>query len=115
MIQRAEGAKWRLGKEKPREEILKEFDETDYHAVEVDEEILANLLKRTKIYGDCIQGENEESLREILKKTKNNVPNTILYIKAKHGEHQKFQPPTIYRNNEEAYTPPQLKIVHHKE
>ena len=115
MIQRAEEAKWRIEHERPREEILNGFDETDYHAVEVDETILANLLKRIKIYGDCIQGENEESLREILKKTKNHVPDTILYIKAKHGEHQKFQPPTIYRNNEEAYTPPQLEIVHHKE
>ena len=110
MIVHAEEAKRRLAIEESNNEVLEHFDSVDGSTVVVDDEKLANLLKRTKIYGDVVQGEDEQSLREILKKTNNHMPDAIKYIKAKHGSHQTFQPPTIYKNNEEAYKPPTLHI-----
>ena len=92
------------------DKIIHEFDQLDSSDTKVDESKLANLVKRLKVYGDVVQGETEESLREFLKKAKNDVPMVIRYIKAKHGNNQLFQPPTIYKNNEEAYTPPVLHI-----
>jgi len=108
-IQKAAQAKKREANE-DHEKILNEYDKVDGSHVEVDEEKLSNLLKRTHVYGDIVQGETEESLKEILKKTNNDVPKAISYIEAKHGGNQMFQPPTIYRNNEEAHKPPTFAI-----
>jgi len=112
LIQKAEQAKKRK-QDKDHQKILDEFDHVDFvDLIEVDQQKLSNLLKRTKIYGDVVQGETEESLKMILRKTNNDVPKAISYIEAKHGDNQMFQPPTIYRNNEEAYVPPKLTISH---
>ena len=93
------------------DEIIKSVDEiTDYENNQVDEEKLANLLKRTNVYGDLIQGETEESLRILLQKTQNDIPKLIEYVTAKHRHTQVFQPPTVYQDNDVAYKPPVLHI-----
>ena len=75
-------------------EILKKFA-VDHKSVKVNEVKLNNMVKRLKVYGDSVQGETKEGLMSILRRTNNNVPDAMSYIKAKHGDHQIFQPPTI--------------------
>lgn len=89
---------------------VQEFDQIDGSKVEVDAEKLANFVKRLKVYGDVVQGENEESLKEILKKANNDVPAVIKYLTAKHKDNQVFQPPTIFKNNAEAHKPSLMRI-----
>ena len=65
--------------------------------VSVNEFYLQNLLKRTRNYGDITQKQNEESLRALLKKYRNFVPDLILDLildAEKNG--QVYQPPLYY-------------------
>ena len=60
-----------------------------------------------------IDKETEESLRVVLQKTNNDVPKAIKQIKASHKGTQVFQPPSVYRNNEEVHKPEAFSILHH--
>ena len=91
-------------------QIIEEFEKTDGSKVEVDQNKYDNLVKRMKVYGDVVQGETKESLYEALQKANNNVPHLIKYLIAKHRGQRVYQPPTIYKNNEEMYVPPPLSI-----
>ena len=110
LLANASKAKQKKYTEEHCKEIIETFDQKDGSGVHEDETKLTNLVKRLKVYGDVVQGESEESLREMLRKANNDVPSMIEYLMAKHHGNQMFQPPTVYKNNKDAYTPPLLKI-----
>jgi len=93
------------------DDIKRGFDDIiDYQNIQVDEEKLANLVRRTNVYGDVVQGETEQSLRVLLQKSENDVPKLIEYLICKHRYTQVFQPPTVYQDDDQPYKPPLLRI-----
>ena len=92
------------------DELLAQFEGIEKSVV--DEVKLANLVERLNIYGDPVQGETEESLRELLEKTCNDAPMTLRIIKAKHKDRQIFNPPAFYKNNIEKIVPAPIHIDH---
>ena len=111
LLKKSNLAKQRKVSAEEHEVVVSEFEKLDGSGVIVDETKLANLVKRLKVYGDVVQGESEESLREILKKANNDVPLVIGYLKSKHFGSQVYQPPTIYKNNKEAFKPDLISIT----
>lgn len=76
-------------------------------AAAADPAILANMLQRTRIWGDLLQGETEESLSRALKEAGNNAPVATRIIRARKVETgQVYLPPAIFdASGEERYQP----------
>ncbi|XP_066921835.1 uncharacterized protein [Clytia hemisphaerica] len=110
LLANASKAKHKKYTEEHCQQIIENFDQKDGSDVREDDAKLTNLVKRLKVYGDVVQGESEESLREMLRKSNNDVPSMIEYLMAKHHGNQVFQPPTVYKNNKDAYKPPLMKV-----
>ena len=72
-------------------------DLTDSSKVQLNEVYLQNLVTRTKNYADITQKQTEESLRFLLMKYRNFVPDVILYLTLEAEKHgQVYQPPLYY-------------------
>jgi catechol 2,3-dioxygenase-like lactoylglutathione lyase family enzyme len=69
-------------------------------ATDIDEEKFDNLIKRRLIYGDIVQGFNDEDIKEALLQTNNIIPLTIIVLERKRGENKYFQPPSFIENGE---------------
>ena len=94
-----------LGVSEPETEV-----DVDGIDIIVDEVKLQNLLKRTKVYGDIIQGETEDSLRKLLKSTRNNVPELITKLIEKKKDGQLFIPPAFYDQGDDLHVPPSFEM-----
>ena len=75
-------------------------------AVTPDPRKLQNLLSRTKIYGDPMQGETRDSISRALIEANNHVPLATRIIRARKGSKIVFIPPAFYlKGKEEKYQP----------
>jgi len=83
----------------------------DQWAKEVDNVKLQNLLNRGRTYGDLMQGETEESIRDALKKANNNVPLATRIIRYNKKGKEIFLPPAFYQQGKTRYQPKALEAT----
>jgi len=76
-----------------------------------DEELLAALVARMSVYGDIVQNETKESLREILTLSGNSLPmvTRIMKLRADVEGVRRVQAPAFYENGETLTKPPENK------
>lgn len=80
-------------------------------AIEVDEGKLHRLLTRKSVYGDIIQNESEESIKEILMLANNKLPMALRIMEIRGHEENIFQPPAFYEEGETKIVPETIHIA----
>jgi catechol 2,3-dioxygenase-like lactoylglutathione lyase family enzyme len=99
-------------KTKGRKYSIEEFDDIlnkTPRANNIDQEKFNNLVRRRSIYGDIIQGFNDQDIKEALLQTNNIIPLTIKVLQRKRGKKQYFQPASFVEN--EKLVEPQPFII----
>lgn len=80
-------------------------------ADKVDEEALKKLLVRKTVYGDIVQNETEESLREILLLSNNKLPMALKIMEIRGFENKVFQPPAFFEEGETKTVPEAIHVA----
>jgi hypothetical protein len=108
-----------------REDLIPRAMETDHSnqalaalfrctpAAFADEELLAALVTRMSVYGDIVQNETKESLREILTLSGNSLPMATRFMKIRADVEgvRRVQAPAFYENGETLTKPPENKAT----
>ncbi|CAF0728130.1 unnamed protein product [Adineta steineri] len=93
-------ANWKRLVRKHSDEEFDNILKNTTRANEIDEKKFNNLITRRSVYGDILQGFNDEDIKDALLQSNNCIPLTVKILARKRGERRFYRPPSFIEHGE---------------